>query len=64
MKVGPLPDALKPTFTMHWIRGSMAFQLARRTRTVVLMVPTWPESGFRGRAARQGRVSWDVDGGG
>jgi hypothetical protein len=25
----------------------MTFQLARRTRIVMLMVPTWPESGFR-----------------
>jgi hypothetical protein len=24
----------------------MAFQLARRIRTVMLMVPVWPESGF------------------
>jgi hypothetical protein len=24
----------------HWIQGFMAFQLARRTRTVMLMVPT------------------------
>jgi hypothetical protein len=24
----------------------MAFQLARRTQTVLLMVPMWPESGF------------------
>jgi hypothetical protein len=23
----------------HWIRGFMAFQLARRTRTAMLMVP-------------------------
>jgi hypothetical protein len=23
----------------HWIRGSMAFQLARRTRILMLMVP-------------------------
>jgi len=23
----------------HWIRGFMAFQMTRRTRTVVLMVP-------------------------
>jgi hypothetical protein len=23
----------------HWIRGFMAFQLARHTRTVMLMVP-------------------------
>jgi hypothetical protein len=30
----------------------MAFRLARRTRSVMLMVPTWPESGFREGAAR------------
>ena|SRR5690348_17814155 len=30
----------------------MAFQLARRTWFVVLMVPTWPESGFREGVAR------------
>jgi hypothetical protein len=34
----------------------MAFQLARHTRIVVLMMPTWPESGFREGVARlQGR---------
>jgi hypothetical protein len=34
----------------------MAFQLTRRTRIVVLMMPTWPESGFRqGVAWLQGR---------
>ena len=32
----------------------MAFQLAQRTRIVVLMVPTWPESGFREDVARRG----------
>ena len=32
----------------------MAFQLARRTPIVVLMVPTWPESGFREYVARRG----------
>jgi hypothetical protein len=31
----------------HWIRGFMAFQLARRTWLVMLMVPVCPESGFR-----------------
>jgi hypothetical protein len=36
----------------RWIRGFMAFQLVRRTRTVMLMVPVCPESGFLGRAAR------------
>jgi hypothetical protein len=31
MKIGPLPDALKPGIhcvRTHWIRGFMAFQLA------------------------------------
>jgi hypothetical protein len=49
MKIGPLPEALKPDFhgvTAHWIRGFMAFQLVRRTRTVRLMVPVGPESGM------------------
>jgi hypothetical protein len=42
MKIGPLPDALEPDFQCvrtHWNRGFMAFQLVRRTRTVMLMVP-------------------------
>jgi hypothetical protein len=42
MKIGPLPDAMDPGFhcvTTHWIRGFIAFQLVRRTRTVVLTVP-------------------------
>jgi hypothetical protein len=30
----------------------MTFQLARRTRIVMLMVPAWPESGFREGVAR------------
>ena len=45
----PLPDPLDPGFhcvRTHWIRGFMAFRLARRTRTVMLMVPVCPESGF------------------
>jgi len=36
-----LPDALKPGIhcvRTHWIRGFIAFQLARRTRIVRLMV--------------------------
>jgi hypothetical protein len=37
----------------------MAFQLARRIHIMVLMVPAWPESGFRERAARLG-VGWDI----
>jgi hypothetical protein len=35
-------NALDPGFhcvRTHWIRGFMALQLVRRTRTVVLMVP-------------------------
>ena len=51
--IGPLPDAMKPGFhcvRTHWIRGFIAFMLARRTRTVMLMVPAWPEFGFRVRA--------------
>jgi len=39
---GPLPDAVKPGFhcaRTHWIRGFIAFQLARGTRIVRLMVP-------------------------
>jgi hypothetical protein len=42
MKIGPPPDALKPDIhcvRTHWIRGFMTFQLARRTRTLLLMVP-------------------------
>ena len=42
MKIGPLPDALKPDIhcvRTQWIRGFMAFHLVRRTRTVLLMVP-------------------------
>ena len=53
MKIGPLPsacrtlpgrfpDALEPGLhcvRAHWIRGFMAFQLARCTRTVMLTVP-------------------------
>jgi hypothetical protein len=40
--IGPLPDVLKPDIQCvrtHWIRGFIAFQLARRTRIVVLVVP-------------------------
>jgi hypothetical protein len=53
--IGPLPDVLKPDIQgvrTHWNRGFMAFQLARRTRIVVLMTPTWPEFGFREGVAR------------
>jgi hypothetical protein len=37
-----LPDALDPGFhcvRAHWIRGFIAFQLARGTGIVVLLVP-------------------------
>ena len=37
-------NALDPGF--HGVR------MVRRMRTVMLMVPTWPESGFLGRATR------------
>ena len=49
------PDVLDPGIHgagTPWIRGFMAFRLARRTRAVMLMVPVCPESGFLGRAAR------------
>ena len=39
----------------HWIRGFMAFRLARRTRIVRLMVPVGPKFGFRDRAVRPWR---------
>ena len=38
---GPLPDAMELGFhcvRAHWIPGFIAFRLARRTRTVMLMV--------------------------
>ena len=51
--------ALDPGFhgvRAHWIRGFMAFGRVRHTRTVMLMVPACPESGFSnvppGRASR------------
>jgi hypothetical protein len=49
MKIGPLRDAMEPDIhcvRTHWNQGFIAFELARRGRTVVLMVPAWPESGF------------------
>jgi hypothetical protein len=49
MTIGLLPDAMKPGIhcvRTHWIRGFMAFWLVRRIRTVRLMVPACPESGF------------------
>jgi len=38
---GRLPDGVKPGFhgaRTHWIRGFMAFRLARSTRVVMLVV--------------------------
>jgi hypothetical protein len=49
MTIGPLPDAMKPGFhcvRTPWVRGFIAFRLARRTRTALLMVPVRPESDF------------------
>ena len=59
--LGPLPHVLKPDIQCvrtHWNRGFMAFQLTRRARIVVLMMPTWPESGFRQGAARLEGRDW------
>jgi hypothetical protein len=42
MTIGPLPDAMKPGIhgvLTHSIRGFMTFQLAQRTRNVLLAVP-------------------------
>jgi hypothetical protein len=42
MKIGLLPDEMESRIhcvRTHWIRGFMAFQLARRARIVMLMVP-------------------------
>jgi hypothetical protein len=55
MTIGPLPDAMEPGFhggRTHWIRGFMPFQLARRTRIVMLMVPVGSVSAFLERADR------------
>jgi hypothetical protein len=49
MTIDLLPDVLKPGIhcvRTHWIRGFMPFQLTWRTRTVRLMVPVCPESGY------------------
>jgi hypothetical protein len=57
---GRLPNEVEPGFhcaRTQWDRGFIAFQLARRTRTVVLMVPAWPEFGFRVRAPRPGLLA-------
>jgi hypothetical protein len=42
MKIGSLPDGLKPDIhcvRTQWIRGFIGFQLAERAGTVLLMVP-------------------------
>ena len=42
MKLGLRPDVMELGFHCvgtHWIRGFMAFQLARCTRIVLLVVP-------------------------
>ena len=42
MRVGPVPNDMKPDFhgvRTRWIRGFMPFQRLRRTRIVMLMVP-------------------------
>ena len=54
MRIGLLPDVMKPGIhcvRTHWIRDFMTFQLVEHTRTVMLMVLAFPESGFLGRAA-------------
>jgi hypothetical protein len=53
MPAGRWPDALDPGFHCvgtRRIRGFIVFQLAQCLRTVMLMVPACPESGFLGRA--------------
>jgi hypothetical protein len=55
-----LPDALNPGFhcvRTHRIPGFIAFQRARRTRTMRLMVPVGPGSGFRERIIRPWSIS-------
>ena len=60
MMIGPLPDAMKPGFhcvRAHWIRGFIAFRLARRTRPALLMVPVRPESDFEYEPSGRGPVA-------
>jgi hypothetical protein len=60
MTIDLLLDALELGFhcvRTHWIRGFMAFLLARRTRTAMLMVSMCPESGFLGRTGRPGPLA-------
>jgi hypothetical protein len=42
--------------------GFHGVPMAQRTRSVMLMVLAWPESGFRKRAAWLGGVGWDGSG--
>ena len=55
MTIVPLPDVMESGLhgvRTRWIRGFMAFQLARRARRariVMLMVSVLPESGLAGR---------------
>jgi len=56
----PSPDAMEPGIhgvRTRWIRAFMAFQLVRRTRTVMLMVPVCPESGSLGIARGRGPLA-------
>ena len=56
--IGVLPDAMEPGFhcvRTHWIRGFMAFRLARRTRTVVLVRSEVGGGGEVGQAGLAGR---------
>ena len=62
MKIGLLPDAVKPGIhgvRTHWIQGFMGFRVVRRIRSVMLMlmVLAWPESGFLEGAARLGLLT-------
>ena len=57
---GPLPDAMEPGIhgvRAHWIRGFMAFRLARTHETVMPMVLVRPESSSRERGARPPPIS-------
>jgi hypothetical protein len=64
MKIGLLPDALPDALELgfhcvrtRWIRGFIAFHLAQHARTVMLMVPVCPESGFLSEDRRYVRAS-------
>jgi hypothetical protein len=67
MMIGPPPDVMKPDFhgaRTHWNWGFMTFQLVRRdvtvrrTRTVMLTVPMWPESGCGTVPPGRRRTRW------